>query len=69
MWKFRDSREQYTVTVGTVFHGSKIPLHKWLMAIYLMGDSANGLNTSELQRWVELTYKSVMLLLTRITQE
>ncbi len=38
--KCRDCRKQFTVTVGTVFQGSKIPLTKWVTAIYLMGDSA-----------------------------
>ena len=40
VWKCRDCRKQFTVTVGTVFQGSKIPLTKWVTAIYLMGDSA-----------------------------
>jgi transposase-like protein len=28
-----DCRKQYSVTVGTVFESSKIPLHKWLLAL------------------------------------
>ena len=35
-----DCREQFTVTVGTVFERSKIPLHKWLAGRYLICSSA-----------------------------
>ena len=34
LWKCADCREQFTVTVGTVFERSKIPLSKWLQAVY-----------------------------------
>jgi len=33
VWKCRDCRKQFTVTVGTVLQGSKIPLSKWMTAI------------------------------------
>ena len=41
-------QKQFTVTVGTVFHGSKVPLSKWLMAIYL--NPANRLNAHQHRR-------------------
>ena len=66
VWKCRDCRKQFTVTVGTVFQGSKIPLSKWVTAIYLMGDSANGLNAHQLHRRLELTYKSARFLVRRL---
>ena len=66
VWKCRDCKKQFTVTVGTVFHGSKVPLSKWLMAIYLMGDPANRLNAHQLHRRLGLTYKSVRFLLKRL---
>jgi hypothetical protein len=52
--------------VGTVFQGSKIPLSKWVTAIYLMSDSANGLNAHQLHRRLGLTYKSARLLVKRL---
>jgi len=66
VWKCRDCRKQFTVTVGTVFHGSKIPLSKWVTAIYLMGDSAKGLNAHQLHRRLGLTYKSARFLVKRL---
>ena len=66
VWKCRDCRNQFTVTVGTVFQGSKIPLSKWVTAIYLMGDSANKLNAHQLHRRLGLTYKSARFLVKRL---
>ncbi len=66
VWKCRDCRKQFTVTVGTVFQGSKIPLSKWVTAIYLMGDSAKGLNAHQLHRRLGLTYKSARFLWKRL---
>ena len=66
VWKCRDCRKQFTVTVGTVFQGSKIPLSKWVTAIYLMSDSANGLNAHQLHRRLGLTYKSARFLVKRL---
>ncbi len=66
VWKCRDCRKQFTVTVGTVFQGSKIPLSKWVTAIYLMGDSAKGVNAHQLHRRLGLTYKSARFLVKRL---
>ncbi len=54
VWKCRDCRKQFTVTVGTVFQGSKIPLSKWVTAIYLMGDSAKGVHAHQLHKSLDL---------------
>jgi len=34
-----DCRKQFSVTVGTVFERSKIPLHKWVLATHLVCSS------------------------------
>jgi len=67
--KCRDCRKQFTVTVGTVFQGSKIPLSKWVTAIYLMRDSAKGLNAHQLHKRLGLTYKSARFLVKRVGEE
>ena len=66
VWKCKDCRKQFTVTVGTVFQGSKIPLSKWVTAIYLMGDSAKRVNARQLHMRLELTYKSASFMVRRI---
>jgi len=68
VWKCGDCRKQFTVTVGTVFQGSKIPLSKWVTAIHLMGDSAKGVNAHQLHKRLGLTYKSARFMAGRITE-
>ncbi len=68
VWKCRDCRKQFTVTVGTVFQGSKIPLSKWVTAIYLMGDSAKEVNPHQLHKRLGLTYKSARFMAGRIAE-
>ena len=50
LWKCATCRKQFTVTVGTIFEGSRIPLGKWLMAIYLLCSSKKGISTLQLMR-------------------
>lgn len=66
VWKCRDCRKQFTVTVGTVFQGSKIPLSQWVTAIHLMGDPANEVNANQLHKRLGLTYKSARFMAGRI---
>ena len=40
-------RSQFTVTVGTLMERSKIPLHKWLYATYLLMSSKKGMSTQD----------------------
>ena len=43
-------REQFTVTVGTVFERSKLPLTKWLAALFLMTASKKGVSSHQVHR-------------------
>ena len=64
--KCKACRKQFTVTVGTVFEDSHIPLHKWLMAIYLICSSKKGMSAYQLHRMLGITYKSVWFMGHRI---
>ena len=48
--KCRDCGKQFTVTVNTIMHRSKIPLSKWLVAFRLMCSSKKGISALQLQR-------------------
>ena len=58
VYKCGACRQQFTVTVKTIFEGSRIGLHKWLMAIYLMCSSKKGISAHQLHRTLSITYKS-----------
>jgi transposase-like protein len=59
-------REQFTVTVGTVFEGSHIPISKWVMAWFLMCSSKKSISAHQLHRMLKITYKSAWFMAHRI---
>lgn len=61
-------RKQFTVTVGTVFERSKIPLNKWLMATYLMCSSKKGISAHQIHRTLDVTYKTAWFMCHRIRE-
>jgi len=61
-------RKQFTVRVGTIFEESHLPLHKWLQAIYLMCSSKKGISAKQLERTLEVTYKTAWFLAHRIRE-
>jgi transposase-like protein len=63
-----DCRKQYSVTVGTVFESSKIPLHKWLLANHLLCASKKGMSAHEIHRLLGITYKSAWFMCHRIRE-
>lgn len=66
LWKCQDCRKQFSVTVGTVFERSKIPLSKWLAAAYLLCSSKKGISAHQLHRTLGVTYKTAWFLAHRI---
>jgi transposase-like protein len=60
--------KQFTVTVGTVFESSKIKLHIWLQATYLMSASKKGISAKQLERMLGVTYKTAWFMAHRIRE-
>ena len=58
LYKCSQCRQQFSVTTGTVFEASHVPLSKWLMAIHLMSASKKGLSAHQLHRMLGVTYRS-----------
>jgi transposase-like protein len=61
-------KKQFTVKVGTVFEHGRIPLHKFLQAVYLMCSSKKGVSSRQLERTLEVTYKTAWFLSHRIRE-
>lgn len=61
-------RKQYTVTVGTVFERSKVPLHTWLYANHLICSSKKGISSHQLARMLGVTYKTAWFMAHRIRE-
>jgi len=66
VYKCRACTDQFTVTLGTIFEDSKIPLHKWVIAFHLLCASKKGLTSHQLHRMLGITYKSAWFMSQRI---
>jgi transposase-like protein len=63
-----DCREQFTVTVGTVFERSKIPLNKWLLCNHLLCAGKKGVSAHQIHRMLGVTYKTAWFMCHRIRE-
>ena len=63
-----DCRQQFTVTVGTVFERSKVALHKWMLATHLMACSKKGMSAHQLHRSIGVSYKTAWFMWHRIRE-
>jgi transposase-like protein len=66
LYNCRRCRRQFTVTVGTIFEGSHIPLAKWVQAFHLVCSSKKGMSALQLSRMLGITYKSAWHMAHRI---
>jgi transposase-like protein len=64
--KCKACRKQFTVTVGTIFEASHIPLSKWLLAIHLLCSSKKGMSAHQLHRMLGIKYQSAWFMAHRI---
>ncbi|MDP8994354.1 MAG: IS1595 family transposase [Pseudomonadota bacterium] len=68
VYKCNACRKPFTVTVGTIFEDSKIPLNKWLLAFRLMAGSKKGISAHQLHRSLGITYKSAWFMAHRVRE-
>src|SRR5256714_14617225 len=57
---------QGSVKVGTIFHGSHLPLTKWFLAVYLMCEARKGVSALQLKRTLNVAYKTAWYLCHRV---
>ena len=68
LYKCNACRKQFTVTVGTIFERSHVPLGKWLQATFLMCASKKGFSAHQLHRMLGVTYKTAWFMAMRIRE-
>jgi len=61
-------RYQFSVTSGTIFHDSHLPLRKWFVAVFLMVESRKGISANQLRRVLKVSYKTAWYLCHRIRE-
>lgn len=58
----------FSVTAGTIFHDSHLPLRKWFVATYLICESKKGVSALQLKRVLGVAYKTAWYLCHRIRE-
>lgn len=67
-YKCSACKKQFTVTVGTIFHGTRIELRDWFYAIFLFGNHKKGISSVQIAKDIGITQKSAWYMLQRIRQ-
>jgi transposase-like protein len=68
LWQCNACREPFSVTVGTLYERSHVPLHKWLATTHLMMASKKGISALQISRMIGVTYKTAWFLCHRIRE-
>jgi transposase-like protein len=59
-------RYQFSVTAGTIFNDTHLPLWKWFIAVYLMMEAKKSLSACQMQRTLKVAYRTAWYLCHRI---
>ncbi len=66
LFKCKACKRQFSVTKGTIFEDSKIPLRTWILVMYRMGSSKKGLSAHQVHREFGLSYESAWFMCHRV---
>lgn len=67
-YRCKTCRKHFSVRVGMVLADSRLPLHKWLMAIYMMTTARKGIPSTQMARELGITQKTAWFLAQRIRE-
>ena len=68
LYKCYQCRKPFTVKIGTIFEDSKVSMHIWLQAIYLIAGSKKGISSNQLHRTLGVTLKTAWFMSHRIRE-
>jgi transposase-like protein len=68
VYKCKACEKPYSITVGTVFEDSKVPLNKWLLLAFLMTSSKKGISAHQIHRTLGVSYKTAWFMCHRIRE-
>lgn len=67
-YRCKDCRKHFSVRTGTVLAESRLPLQKWLLAMYMMTSARKGIPSTQMARELGVTQKSAWFLAQRIRE-
>jgi transposase-like protein len=68
LYQCNECREAFSVTVGTLYERSHIPLNKWLAATHLLMASKKGMSAMQIHRMLGVSYKTAWFMMHRIRE-
>ena len=68
LYQCHTCRQQTSLTAGTIFAGTKLPLFKWFLAMHLLTQSKNGLSALALKRDIGVSYNTAWMMKQKIMQ-
>jgi transposase-like protein len=68
VYKCKDCRKPFSVTVATIMERSHIPLHKWVLAAQLMASSKKSMSAHQLHRMLGTGYETAWFLFHRLRE-
>ena len=66
VYKCAECGRQFSVTVGTIFERSHVPISKWMMSVFILCSSKKGISACQLQRMIGVTYKTAWFIFHRL---
>lgn len=67
-YRCKDCRSHFSVRTGTVLAESRLPLQKWLLAIYMLTSARKGIPSTQMARELGVTQKTAWFLAQRIRE-
>lgn len=64
--KCGDCRQRFSIKVGTIFEGTKVPLRQWLMALWVITSHKKGIASTQLAKDINVTQKTAWFMLHRL---
>lgn len=68
IYKCADCRQKFSIKVGTIFEDSKVPLHKWFIAIYMITSHKKGISSVQLAKDIGVTQKTAWFMMHRLRE-
>ena len=65
-YRCNNCKSNFSVTVGTIFENSKLPLSTWFIAMYLISSHKKGISSHQLARDLHVSQKTAWFMLMRI---
>lgn len=68
MYRCKNTGKNFNVRIGTIFEGSKVPLRKWFIAIFLISSNKKGISSVQLAKYISVTQKTAWFMNHRIRE-